>query len=61
MPEGDYLYSQSAQTEGDDRSESGTILNRSQATVLAPILRCLKNEQMVTSVSHQELRAFGGI
>jgi hypothetical protein len=61
MPEGDYRYSQSAQPEGDDRSNSGTILNRSQATVLAPILRWPKNEQMVTPLPKQDFRAFAGI
>lgn len=61
MPEGDYRYSQSAQAKGDDRSNSGTILNRSQATVLAPILCCPKNEQMVTSPPAQDLRALAEI
>jgi hypothetical protein len=61
MPEGDYRYAQSAQSKGDDWSNFGTILNRSQATVLAPILRCLKNEQMVTSLPKQDFRAFAGI
>jgi hypothetical protein len=61
MPEGDYRYSQSAQAKGDDRSISGIILNRSQATVLAPILRWPKNEQMVTSAPRSDLRAFSGI